>query len=78
MLPQDLTETTIKEGTHVRNVSINVTHAIPNIGNFQFNRSAGKWSMTYKGPRRDNNWARITSEQVDALREVIREYDELT
>ena len=46
MLPQDLTETTIKEGTHVRNVSINVTHAIPNIGNFQFNRSNGKWSMT--------------------------------
>ena len=78
MLPQDLTETTIKEGTHVRSVNINVTHGIPNIGRFQFSRIAGKWSMTYEGPRRDNSWAAVTSEQVDALREVIREYDQLT
>ena len=78
MLPQDLTETTIKEGTHVRSVDINVTHGIPNIGHFQFNRCNGKWSMTYKGPRRDNSWSRITAEQVDALRDVIREFDDLT
>lgn len=78
MLPQDLTETTIKEGTHVRSVNINVTHGIPNIGQFQFSRIAGKWSMTYRHAYGDGKWAAVTSEQVDALREVIREYDQLT